>query len=347
MPEHSSRSNIFTPLSEIGLVLLAIGPTLALGGVHRSVQLAAALLSALCLLLVWLNRRPNGRGLILPWFGGALLVLCAATLFQLIPLPMGLLRALAPATVEVLEVSLAKAGGLPSTHPISLDPGSTLWEALKLACYSLAFIASHNFYYRGRRRHRLALSFTCLGIVMMFLALAGAVVAPGKPLMLYTPDAGRAAGLITTSFVNPNHSAGFLIICALMAMGLAIDTRDLQSKILLGLAAVMLGSGVMLTVSRGGILALALGMDQPWPGGDHLTQRLGPDHVAVGLARFRPVDFGVFVHRAGGARGAGQDSPVAFRPGHGAGQPMGRRWARGVHDHLSALYAGRHPPGHL
>ena len=242
------------------MILLALGPTVALGGVHRPVQLAACALSLFCLILVWMHRRPHGRGLRLPLFGGALLVLCAVTLLQMIPLPLGLLKLIAPATVEVLEISLAKVGGVPSTHPISLDPGSTQWEALKLACYAVAFIAGHNFYYRRARRRRRVVALVGGGLVVMFVGPVGAVVAPGIPLMLYTPEAGRASGLIATSFVNPNHSAGFLTICALLAMGLAIDTRDLQRKILLGLAAVMLGCGVMLTVSRGGILALALGM---------------------------------------------------------------------------------------
>ena len=39
----------------------------------------------------------------------------------------------AQATVQVLEVSLSRAGGLPAAHPISLDPGFTLVEAVLAA----------------------------------------------------------------------------------------------------------------------------------------------------------------------------------------------------------------------
>ena len=241
-------------------MLLAVGPALALGGVHREVQLLGAGLSIICLLLVWTHRRGSSRGLHLPWFGALLLGLCAFTLLQLVPLPLGLLGLLAPATVEVLEVSLSKVGGVPGAHPISLDPGFTLVEAAKLASFALAFIAAHNFYYRRRRRRRLMLGLVVTGISLTMTGFIGAVLAPGKPLLLYTPEAGRAAGLITTSFVNPNNGSAFLALCVLLAMGLAIDSKDLQQKVLLGLAAVLLGAGVFLTVSRGGILSLAVGM---------------------------------------------------------------------------------------
>ena len=251
----------FSHLSEASLLLLALGPTVAIGGVHRPVQISAALLSVLCLGLVWLHRRPGGRGLHIPLFGVALLVLTGATLLQLVPLPLGLLKIVAPATADILNVSLAKAGGVPSAHPISLNPGATLWEALKLACYSVAFIAAHNFYTRGGRRRRLMTALMGLGIVLTFLGLIGAVVAPGKPLLLYTMEAGGSAGgMITTSFVNPNHGAGFLTICVLLAMGLAADSKDLQHKVMLTMAAVLLGAGVALSLSRAGIFALALGM---------------------------------------------------------------------------------------
>ena len=260
LPARSSRSGLIAYISEAALLVLALGPTLALGGVHRGVQLAGAALSVVCLALVWIHRRSHGRDLHLPWFGAVLLGLLVFNLLQLIPLPMGLLRLLAPATVQVLEVSLSKAGGVPTSHPISLDPGFTLLEAAKLASFVLAFIAAHNFYYRRQRRHRLALGLVVVGILLTMVGLMGAVVAPGQPLMLYTPDAGRAAGLITTSFVNPNNGSAFLTLCALLAMGLAIDNKDLQRKVLFGLGAVLLGSGVFLTMSRGGILALAVGM---------------------------------------------------------------------------------------
>lgn len=262
MPPRKTRAPLpFGLATEVGLMLLVIGVPAALGGVHRPTILCAALLACLALLSLWLYRRATYRGLRVPWFG---CVLCGATVFtglQLLPLPTGLLRLLAPASVEALEVSLAGAGGLPAFHPISLDVGATLLETLKIGTCALAFIVAHNHLYRRERRDRLLVVLVAGAVLLALLGFIGAVAAPGKPLMLYAPEqTARAGGLITTSFVNPNHGSAFLALCTVLAVGLAMTTRDLQARVLLALGSVLLGGAVFVTLSRGGILALALAL---------------------------------------------------------------------------------------
>ncbi len=265
MPERSRpRLTLPDPLGAIliesGLMLLAVGTPLALGGVHRPTILAAALLATLTLVLVWLHRRATYRGLRVPPFAAILLAVAGYTALQALPLPLALLKLVAPASVELLGVSLAGAGGLPAFHPLSLDPGATLLETLKVGTCGLALTAAHNYCYRRSRRDRLLLAVVIGGVIVTLLGFLGAVAAPGKPLMLYEPEAGRAAGLITTSFVNSNHGSAFLMIATLAAAGLAVAARDLQRRVLLALGAVLLGAGVFMTLSRGGILALGLGL---------------------------------------------------------------------------------------
>jgi tetratricopeptide (TPR) repeat protein len=262
MPPRKTRAPLpFGLATEVGIMLLAVGVPAALGGVHRPAILCAALLACLVVLSLWLYRRATYRGLRVPWFG---CVLCGATVFtafQLLPLPTGLLRLLAPASVEALEVSLAGAGGLPSFHPISLDVGATLLETLKIGTCALAFIVAHNHLYRRERRDRLLVVLVAGAVLLALLGFIGAVAAPGKPLMLYAPEqTARAGGLITTSFVNPNHGSAFLALCTVLAVGLAMTTRDLQARVLLALGSVLLGGAVFVTLSRGGILALALAL---------------------------------------------------------------------------------------
>jgi hypothetical protein len=265
VPEHS-RPRLILPdplgafLIESSLILLAVGVPLALGGVHRPTLVAAAGLAALAVLLVWLHRRATHRGIRVPPFAGILLAVTGYTVLQAVPIPVGLLRVLAPSSVELLRVSLAGAGGLGGFHPISLDPGATLLEALKVGACALALCAAHNYSYRRSRRDRLLLAVVIGGVVVTLLGFLGAVAAPGKPLMLYEPEAGRAAGLITTSFVNSNHGSAFLTLATLVAAGLAVAARDLQRRVLLALGAILLGAGVFMTLSRGGILALGLGL---------------------------------------------------------------------------------------
>jgi len=260
-PRTGVRALPLGPVAEVGLVLLTVGVPTALGGVHRATIAAAALVSCLTLVLLWLYRRQTHRGLRLPWFGAVLLGLTGYTALQMVPLPVGLLRLVAPGTVELLKVSLAGSGGLGSFHAISLDPGATLWETLKIGTCALAFIVAHNHFGRRERRDRLLLSLVIAGVVLTLLGFVGAVAAPGQPLMLYSPEqAVTASGLITTSFVNPNHGAAFLALCSVVAVGLTLSARDLQPRVLLGLGSTLLGAGVFVTLSRGGMLALALGL---------------------------------------------------------------------------------------
>lgn len=257
---HSNGISLLGPAIEAVTILLAVSTPLALGGVHRPTILVAALLASFLVFLLWLQRRATQRGIRLTWFGIVLLGATGYTALQMLPLPVSLLRVIAPASVEVLELSLAGAGGMPGWHPISLDPGATLLETLKIGTCALAFIVAHNYYCRRRRRERLLVALVAGGVVATLLGFVGAVVAPGRPLMLYVPDAGRTSGLIATSFVNPNHGSAFLSLCALISVGLAVMARDLQQRVLLGLGGVLLGAGVFLTLSRGGILALAFGL---------------------------------------------------------------------------------------
>ena len=249
----------FTRLAaEVGFSLMILGVPLALGGVHKPTISVACLISFLTLTCVFNYRRQSKRKLRVTWFGMLLMALTAYTTLQMIPLPMKLLSLIAPATVAVLNSSLVGIPGAGGWHSISLDPSSTFWEALKIGTCAMAFIAAHNFLYRAGRRKRILMLLAGGGVLLVIIGLIGAVVAPRQPLLFYSPSAiSGGGGLITTSFVNPNHGAAFLIICTTAAVGLVLAARDLQKKLMLGIAGVLTGTGVFLTLSRGGILAMA------------------------------------------------------------------------------------------
>ena len=229
-----------------------LGTPLALGGVHKPVILLACLVSCLTLGCLFHHRRSTHRKLRVTWFGLLLMGLTAYTVLQIVPLPQKLLSLLAPNTLAVLKSSLAGIPGAMGWHPISLDPGATFWEALKIGTCALAFISAHNFLYRASRRKRMLTLLTGGGVLLVFIGFIGAVVAPKQPLLFYAPSSsGGGGGLITTSFVNPNHGAAFLLICAMAAVGLALSARDVQKKLMMVIVGVLLGTGVFLTLSRG------------------------------------------------------------------------------------------------
>jgi len=249
-------------ITEIGLFLLILGTPIAIGGVHHSTILIACILSCATFLSAWWYRRRQHKSLKITWFGGVLLVAAGYTVFQMIPLPLPFLKLVAPATVEVLEISLTRVGGMPAYHPISLDPGSTLWETLKIGTCALTFIVAHNYLCHTSRARRLLGGLVGAAVVVTFLGFVGALVEPNKPLMLYTPEMGWTGGLINTSFVNGNHGTAFLNICALLAVGLAGErvSKTPQRRALLWLTSVFLGVGSCLILSRGGITSLVVGL---------------------------------------------------------------------------------------
>lgn|GEM_PF-6303493 len=257
MSKGATAHNLTGTAVETGLILMAVGCPLALGGVHSATILGTLLVSVLTLTMLWLRR----RRLRVSWYALLLLMLCAYTALQLVPLPIWLLHSIAPATADILQVSLSLPLNQIGWHPISLDPNATHWAFLKLGSCTLAFIVAQNFLYRRRRRDRVLMAIVIGTTFAALLGFLGAVATPGKVLLFYTPSQAPAAGgLISTSFVNPNHGAAFLMIGALLAFGLAMAAEDLQQRILLALAGIVMGAGVFLTLSVGGIAAFGLGL---------------------------------------------------------------------------------------
>ena len=249
------------PAIEAGLFCLVLGVPVAIGGVHRGVQLAAALLACATFFTLWVHRRAARRALYLPWFATVLCALTGYTLLQTIPLPMPLLRWLAPSTVTTLALSLSSLEHTPGWHPISLDPGATLWETLKLGTCALTFIIAHNWMRkRPDRVERLLTGLSLAGAALVMIGLLGAVAAQGRPLLFYVPQSGEVLGLISTSFVNPNHGAAFLILCTCASMGLALSAPNYRRAAMFGISATLTGTGACLTLSRGGVIALAAGL---------------------------------------------------------------------------------------
>lgn len=242
---------------QTGMIVSTVGTSVAIGGVHRPVIWGSTLVLSLMALVLVRMRAVRGGEIAIPWFATVLFGMTLYTLLQTLPLPYSVLQMIAPTSAELLKVSLSR---VPMWHSISLEPIQTLWETLKIGACALTFLVAHNLYHRRERRYKLMLAIVIAGVLVTILGLIGAAVAPSRPLMLYKPEAPRYAVLFVTSFVNSNHGAAFLMICTLCACGLVFERLELQSRVLLGLAALLCGGGVILTLSKGGIVSLAVAL---------------------------------------------------------------------------------------
>lgn len=245
-------------LLKILLVVILVTPSLALGAVHPTVTgvygLLASILGAAVLFSKELRRPP----LDIP--GVVLLGLTLFTAFQLTPLPAGLVEIISPATFEIRARALRPLEGpAPEWMPLTLDTALTTVELCKILVLLIVY-----FTVAGWCRHR--------GSRLVLRSVVGAGAAGAvvflvhKLLMLesvygvYDPVHVRTtAERLSAPLVNENHLGGLLAIGAITATGLALRAQSRSSRFLmLGLTSLM-GGALLLTLSRGAIIAFVAG----------------------------------------------------------------------------------------
>lgn len=229
-------------------VALGILPFLY-GAVHLAarvgyVVVAGALLIAHAVLRVRAHRRVAPRGV--PVVAGVLAVLWAGLV--LIPLPPDVLRVVAPATWRLVSFS-------PGWHPIAVDPGLAI-EGWVTAAAHLAIFVVASASFAGRRGARtFAATLAGIGAVIAVLAVAQALGGASRIYFI-----GLARGNFYGTFVNGNHTASLLAVCSMASLGLLLRERDPGKRAAWGVASVISSVGVMHSLSRGGIIALAAGL---------------------------------------------------------------------------------------
>ena len=95
---------------DIGIILLAAGTPLVLGGVHNITLQLACFIGIVIATLSLFYYRSEKRALSIPYFGYLLLGVTAFSFFQLVPLPLSLLKIIAPDSAAALYRSLVALG---------------------------------------------------------------------------------------------------------------------------------------------------------------------------------------------------------------------------------------------
>lgn len=256
------------------LALLALAPLLA-GAVHEPVFVPLLVGSSLAGLLAIARALREGRAWPLPGRLGALLGgLHALVLFQLVPLPPGLLRLLSPGTHRLHEAQLLLPP-LAAWKPISVSPPDTLRGLAFLAAFSLLGLAVLLELGDGRSRQRLMRTVVFTGLALTVVALLQAV--SPEPRRLYGLWQPRWDWAVFGPYVNRNHFAGYLVMASALAVGLALEalarlrgawSRRRQGFLALGEAegpafaraaavVMVVVAGLFASHSRGGAVAFA------------------------------------------------------------------------------------------
>ena len=205
--------------------------------------------------------------------GIALIVLAAAPLVQLVPLPRASLETISPATAEMLDLTFASTG----SHALSIDPSATSTAAALFASFALLLAGTSRLASRIGATG-LIYAVTVIGVL---LALTGIVQKPlftGRIYGFWVPEFGSSP---FGPFVNKNHFAGWMLMAIPLALGLLMAglTREIRGVrpqwrarvlwlsspaasrlVLIAGAVLLMALSLVLTMSRSGIAALALSL---------------------------------------------------------------------------------------
>lgn len=240
------------------LAAVVIAAPLAIGGARPDHQLwlSFAAVAAFCF-TAWTR---VGHRMRFRWPLWPFAALCVLGVVQLVPLPVSLIAALSPRAHEIFGFTLGDLGlyGPDVGHALSVDPPSTLLATVhQVAFLGVAWAAAE--VPRGFRRHlENALVYgPALVAVIGFVHLAlGFSTIYG----FYAPLNGSPLRGYFSTFVNNNTLAALLALGALVGLGQAADTDDTAAQRRSLTAAALCTAGVFFSASRGGQLALLVGL---------------------------------------------------------------------------------------
>lgn len=238
------------------IAILLLGAALPLGGLPLWAVVGSAAFASASLLLSWRAAPSAWWGLLGPaWL---LAGLAAYTGLQSLPLPISLLRRLAPNTADVWSRALLPVGESLSLASLSLDPGASSIEAAKYASYAIAFIFAATLA-RARSSHTVLRYVALAGVVVALATLGHQIVSAKSVFGLYEPRFPSGVYRVGP-ILNPNHLAGYLNLSALVALGLAMSPREGSWRWVFGVAAVVCIGVSVRSASRGGLVALLAGL---------------------------------------------------------------------------------------
>lgn len=230
-----------------------------IGGLYTEGLVVAGFL-ALATLFVASRENPTWE----PRPGAAAIVLLgvgtlAFTAFQLVPLPAGLLRALAPDTAAIYADALrplgASNGGM---HPISLDPSSTRIALAQGAFLLVLFLATVRIADKREDIFLLERVLVVAAVAMGIAALIHPAFGMTKVFAIYAPEMEKGAH--TAPLLNSNHLAAYLNGGAILCFGIVLSANPSIPRPIAGVIALLLVAASVGTGSRGGVLALGIGL---------------------------------------------------------------------------------------
>ncbi|MDH3727737.1 MAG: O-antigen ligase family protein [Myxococcales bacterium] len=182
----------------------------------------------------------------------------AWTGLQHLPLPAGIVSFFVPESVEAWHAVDALFDRPPSSWvPLSLDPGATRLELAKGSAIVSMYLVARMLAASGRRRWVL-IGVGMSGGIMALVAFGHHLSGATEVFGVYAPI--YASTRLLAPLMNENHLGGFMALVTPILLGLALDSPRGERQVAWGASAAACAIAGVLSFSRGGILALGLGV---------------------------------------------------------------------------------------
>jgi hypothetical protein len=251
-------------VADVALAAVLIVAPVAGGSTHVLMVPVLATLATVAALGTLESHRRQGRSLHVPPIVVALLILAGVTALQATPWPRGVVSALSPRLVDLVDFVAASP---PDALAPSYAPSATTREVAKLLLYALVGWVAHE---RVRAHGDLKGIASVVAVAGLATAIVGLVnrLLGLERIMGVLPTMQSADELLTT-FPNPNHAAGFLTLSCLAALGVALEVERRSWRVGFGAIAALAGTLTVASMSRGGVGALvgallAMGVGVAW-----------------------------------------------------------------------------------
>ena len=246
------------PLATLLMAALLIGAPQLLGGALPITIVAIAPLALAC--LAWLGFRAPAAERAWPITGAAFVLAWAFTALQALPLPCDLVAAIAPDSADSARAApMILTGHPPSLCTLSRDPGNTQQELIKGAAIVAAFLASWLYAASGGRR-RLLWLIALSTLTMSLVALGHRVLELERVFGFYAPWGMLPEKRLLAPLMNENNLGGFVALGVPLWIGLGYRAEDPNVRLLSYVAIAITTTATVLTLSRGAIGELIVGV---------------------------------------------------------------------------------------
>jgi len=183
-----------------------------------------------------------------------ILIFLCLVIFQLIPLPLGLIGLLSPGTATLYE-KFTPVNSAARFFSLSICPDATTPELFKVLIYIGIFFLVINMLKTKRQLNFIINTIIFFGLIISLFGIIQKYAYSGK---VYWFDPPNSAPTPFGPFVNRNNFAGYINMVIPLALGYSLIDMPMSKRIIYGFCAGIMSSALFLSLSRGGILVYIL-----------------------------------------------------------------------------------------